>query len=180
MMSTRVVFRASVLLLALASCRYASGQNHRSALKYSRDSSARDKPVILVAPSGANYKLRLIPENDVGHHVVVLSLALNKPDSQTPRLNLLEPPGRWHGYQPYIFAASDFVQSVNGPLDQHVRTIDLPKLDMQIEVTIVGVKVEPTPPSATSREIPYEFLDLSLEISTKRLSRQGSGKQLPK
>lgn len=165
-MTSRSLFYTSFILLTLTTGRHASGQNYHSSLEYSKDSTLGYASVPLVGPNRARYTLRLIPENDTHHHVVVLTLALTRRDDQGLKSNLLEPPGRWHGYQPYIFAASDFAQSVNGPLGKHMRTIDLPKLDMQIEVTIVGVKIERTS-LATSGEIPYQFADLTLEITTK-------------
>jgi hypothetical protein len=33
---------------------------------------------------------------------------------------------------------------------------------MQIEIAVTGVKVDPTPPSSSSKELPYQFTDLAL------------------
>ncbi len=76
-------------------------------------------------PDGTKYTLRLIPENDVGHHVVVLDVSLSRSNGKESKSNLLEPQGRWHGYQPYIFAASDFAQGGNGSRGQNSRTFYL-------------------------------------------------------
>jgi len=167
---------ALILPVTLSIGGYALGQDHKSFLEYSKNASANPSSVPLIAPDGTKYTLRLIPENDVGHHVVVLDVSLSRSNGKESKSNLLEPQGRWHGYQPYIFAASDFAQGGNGSQGQNSRTIDLPALGMQIEIAVTEVKVDPTPPSSSSKELPYQFTDLALEITTKSLPRQSSEK----
>ncbi len=171
---------ALIFPLTLSVGGHALGQDHKSSLEYSKNSSAYPRSVPLIAPDGTKYTLRLIPGDDVGHHVVVLDVSLSRSNGKESKSNLLEPHGTWHGYQPYIFVASDFAQTGNSSQGQNTRTIDLPALGMQVEIAVTRVKVDPTPPSSSSKELPYQFTDLSLEITTKNLPRQSSEKHLGK
>jgi len=88
-----------------------------------------------------------------------------KPDDS----NLLDWTGKLHGYQPYVFAASDFAGGAQKSVYGESRKIDLPKLGMQVRVKVLDVHVEPTPEDS-AQALSYQFGDLSLEITTERLT----------
>ena len=114
---------------------------------------------ILKSPSGAVYRIFLTPELDVGKHVAVLDLVLQRLGREKDETNLMDPTGKLHGYQPYIFAASDFSQGTQKSVFGELRTIPLDRLKMECIVKVKGVSVSPTSG--------YEFDNLALEITTK-------------
>lgn len=144
-------------------------------LAYSRQSKTESTSSFLKAPSGTRYRLSLVPELDLGQHVVVLDLVLQKPGRETDDSNLLDVTGRLHGYQPYVFAASDFVRGAQKSVYGESRVINLRKLGMEMHVKIAQVHVEPTP-TGSSQGLRYQFNDLSLKITTQNLAQESSGR----
>jgi len=131
---------------------------------------------LLKSPRGVTYRLSLIPDFDVGKHAGVLELVLQKPGKKVGDRNLLDWTGKLHGYQPYVFAASDFVGGIQKSIYGKSRVINLQKLGMEIYIKVVDVHIEPIPGSAAPRYDDYQFLDLTLEIATRNLSERNSNK----
>jgi hypothetical protein len=165
--------RVSLLLIALISAIYVAGSvkagSSQTGLAYSRQSSLHSSSSLLKSPNGTTYRLSLIPELDVGKHVVVLDLVLQRVGRRNDDPNLLDSTGKLHGYQPYFFAASDFAGGAQKSIYGDLRVIDSHRLGMEMHVKVVGVNVEPTP--ASSSQAPgYQFDDLTLQITTQSLA----------
>jgi hypothetical protein len=112
--------------------------------------------------------LFLLPEVDVAHQVVVIDLILQRIGSRSKDTNLLEPPGHWHGYQPFSFVASDFAPGAVRSPNPDLRVIDVRKLRIQLQIKVIGVDVQPTS-AGSSTKLPYRFDILTLQIGTRRL-----------
>ncbi len=147
----------------------------QTVLFYSRQSALQTSSTLLKSPNGATYRLSLVPELDVGKHVVVLYLVLQKASRKKDDSNLLDSTGKLHGYQPYFFAASDFTRGAQKSAYGELRVIDLHQLGMEIRVKVAGVNVEPTLTSS-SQGPGYQFSNLTLEIATQSLN-EGSSKE---
>jgi hypothetical protein len=129
--------------------------------------------VLLKSPRGVTYQLSLLPHYDVGNHLVVIDLVLARSDKKasTNERNLLEPKGMWHGYEPFIFAAHDYVKGAQKSIYGATRVMRLQDLGMEMRVTGVAVHVVPIPGSSFPDGGPdYQFQDLILSISTRALS----------
>jgi hypothetical protein len=88
--------------------------------------------------AGITYTLSLQPEHETQGNVIVLDLVLQDgPD----RRNLLEPTSRWHGWEPFIFAASDFKDGKTG----ETRSIHLRRLGTYLTIRPVDATVRPVP-----------------------------------
>lgn len=137
-------------------------------LAYSLKASPYPSVVLVRSPSGTPYRLSLIPQLDVEHHVVVLELVLQEGERKADDLNLLDVTGTLHGYQPYFFAASDFAEGARNSIYGESRVIDLSRLGMAIHITVVKVNVTPTGASS-SKSLRYQFDDLILRVATESL-----------
>lgn len=144
-------------------------------LAYSAKPSSQPSSFLLKAPSGVTYQLSLVPELDVKKHVVVLDLLLQKPGQTEDDPNLLDSTGKLHGYQPYVFAASDFAGGIQKSAYGESRVIDLPKLGMQMRVKVADAHVE-SASAGSSQGLGYQFDDLTLEITTQSLAEGRSNK----
>ena len=168
-----------ILLLILAGAYIAGSETVGSSpgiLAYSAKPSSYPSSFLLKSPRGVTYRLSLVPELDMGKHVVVLDLILQKPDEKDDDSNLLDSTGKLHGYQPYFFAASDFAGGVQKSAYGELRVIDLRKLGMQMRVKVADVHVEPTP-AGPSQQPGYQFDNLTLEVTTQgRPSEQSPAK----
>jgi len=126
------------------------------------------KSIHFMAPNRQRYILLLKPDLDINRHVVEVDLILHRSSKRTGR-NLLEPLGAWHGYQPFKFAALDFARAnMNAFLSNSVRSIDIPKAGMRLQIKVADVGVRRTSPRA-STGLPYEFTSLKLAIATQSL-----------
>ena len=123
---------------------------------------AATSAVIAAADGRPAYRLQLSVDptvDDVASNLSLLLLPLNAPPDAD---NLLEPPGRWHGYQPFFFAADDFkngpVKSFFGPVREFCR--DRTGLNTVIAVKRAAVAPSRVPGTLAFREL---ILDISLK-----------------
>jgi hypothetical protein len=138
-------------------------------LTYSASQLSHPSSVLLKSPQGVAYRLSLIPDSDVEKRVVVLELVLHRlSEKATFYGNLLDPTGMLHGYQPYTFAASDYVKGAQKSIYGATRVMKLQKLGMEMHVTVTRVRVFPAP-GDLARTPEYKFGDLTLEITTRSL-----------
>jgi hypothetical protein len=137
-------------------------------LTYSSDSVEHGNSFSLTAPDGNKYRLFLLPELDTGQHVVVLDLVLRRDSDRSENSNLLAPTENWHGYQPFCFAASDFARGAEASSFGSVRTIDVPKIGMQLRIKAAVVDVEPNS-KESSTGLTFRFGNIALQIAYKRL-----------
>jgi len=146
-------------------------------LVYSRQSPLQISSSLLKSPTGTMYRLSLIPDLDVGKHIVVLDLVLQRAGRHKDDSNLLDSTGKLHGYQQYDFAASDFAHGAPNSIYGDTRVIDLPQLGIKIRIKVVAVNVEPT--TSFSAETPgYQFNDLTLRVTAKKLAKVDSMKSI--
>lgn len=145
-------------------------------LAYSATPSPHPSSFLLKLPRGVTYQLSLVPDLDVKKHVVVLDLVLQKPGQTEDEPNLLDSTGSLHGYQTYVFAASDFAGGAQKSVYGESRVIDVPKLGMQIHVKVAEVHVEPTSGGSGQGSGDYQFDVLTLTITTQSLAKQRSNK----
>ena len=94
----------------------------------------------------------------VGIDLVLNDLAHADPDS-----NLLSPAGNWHGLQPYMFDASDFLKGPDNSVFGARRTIEVKRNDLVVAINVLNVKVASTPESDP------EIDDLTLELMVDNL-----------
>ena len=130
---------------------------------------------LLKSPRGDTYRLSLVADFDVRRHVVTLDLVLQRPGKNVHDSNLLDSTGNLHGYQPYVFAASDFAGGAQKSAYGESRVIDLRKLGMEMHVRVAEVHVEPTSEDS-AQGLGYQFHDLTLEIAARSLSEGSSDK----
>ncbi|MGO8720502.1 MAG: hypothetical protein ACLQMO_15010 [Acidobacteriaceae bacterium] len=131
---------------------------------------------MLKSSRGEAYRLSLEAEKDIAGRVVVLELLLQKENNnEDDDSNLLDVTGRLHGYQPYFFAASDFVRGTQKSVYGETRTMDVPKLGMKVQVKVVRVAVEQAPADAAA-PASYQFTDLTLQVITRSLPGRNSPK----
>jgi hypothetical protein len=138
-------------------------------LAYSKKPSPHSSSFLLKSSRGITYRLSLIPDIDVGKHVVVLDLALQRPGEGADGTNLLDSTGKLHGYQPYVFAASDFAGGAQRSAYGDSREIVLQKLGVALHIKVADVHVETTP-TGSFQTLGYQFDDLILEITTQKLA----------
>ena len=129
--------------------------------------------VLLKSTQGVIYRLSLVPDSDIGKHVMVMDLVLARSNKKVSAYygNLFEPKGMWHGYEPFIFAAHDYVRGAQKSIYGATRVMRLQDLGTEMRVKVVAVHVVPIPGSSFPDGGPdYEFQDLRLAISTRALS----------
>jgi len=147
----------------------------QTVLVYSRQATLQKGSSLLKLPGGATYRISLIPELDVSKHVVVLDLVLQRAGIRRDDTNLLDSTGKLHGYQPYFFAASDFVHGAQKSVYGELRVIDLHQHGMEMHIKVAAVNVEPTLASSSQRP-DYQFDNLTLEITTENRAERSSEK----
>lgn len=162
----------TILFLALISTAPVRSETEASShitLTYSDTQISHATSILLKSPRGFTYRLSLIPDSDVGKHVVGLDLVLHKPSEQaTDYGNLLDPTGMLHGYQPYTFGAFDYAKGAQKSTYGATRVMKLQKLGMEMRVTVTRVHVVPTA-GDFARDPEYKFHDLTLQITTRAL-----------
>ncbi|HTY65744.1 MAG TPA: hypothetical protein VMH36_03775 [Alphaproteobacteria bacterium] len=127
-MGGRVVFAliAAAVLLEAAPCEGRDVVVLRAHLQFSAAPVAKAPRVIFSLPErDERYSLWLEPEFDVTRHLSSLELVLQKAGSDTAATNMLDPPGHWHGYQKYMFAASDFARGPEQSAYGRTRTMSV-------------------------------------------------------
>ena len=168
-----------ILVLTVLTGTYVAGSetvgSSPGILAYPAKPSSYPSSFLLKSPRGVTYRLSLVPEFDVGKHVVVLDLVLQRADQKDDDSNLLDSTGKLHGYQPYFFAASDFAGGVQKSAYGELRVIDLRKLGMEMRIKVADVHVEPMP-AGPSQRLGYQFDNLTLEVTTQSLTEEGPAK----
>lgn len=106
------------------------------------------------------YILSLEPEVDVGNHLVFVELVLRPAGKNAAKTNLLEPSGNWHGLQPFMFPANDFVDGVEKAAFGKTRKWTLKSLGLEVQVTVKEAKVRPI-----SSDYQFDSLNLDIELS---------------
>lgn len=115
------------------------------------------------SPRGHAYRFRLDPQRDVVGNVVVVELVMERASGSPHGPNLLDATRRLHGMQKWFFAASDLAHGAERSGYGNHRTIDLPKLGLQVQIKTVRVAIKPIP--ATARmPAGYRFTDLTVEV----------------
>jgi len=123
--------------------------------------------VPISAPNmGVGFRLSLEPDFDIHHNVVVLVLSLRHLNDSTDASNLLDPTGRSHGYETYIFAASDFVHGARQSLDGEKRTVILTKLGLELRIDVYKALVDVIP-ERSAAEPRYRFNQLSVGVDVR-------------
>jgi hypothetical protein len=153
------------LLVALVGCRVGIAQelaSGRNIVAYSRGDSHTSNSLALKSSRGTTYRLCLVPDVDTRRHVVVLDLRLQKAGAVPDDVNLFEPTGKLHGYQPHFFAASDFADGARKSLYGATRVIPLRDLGMTVEIKVVEVHVERISDPIAGYTVEFEALKLAI------------------
>lgn len=116
-----------------------------------------------VPEKGEIYCLSLEPDFDVRHHVISLFLVFRRSSDRTTAGNLLDTTGALHGYQRYIFAASDFARGARQSMYGERRTIVLDRLGLMFRIDVTSSAVSPLP-GDKSGGLHYQFSELGLLI----------------
>jgi hypothetical protein len=159
-----------VLLIALLTCENRALAKECNAptqvlLTYSAQSSPSTLPLLLCSPDGRIYRVFLEPDFDVQHGVAVLNLVLQPVSSRSENTNLLVVNERWHGYQPFTFAAMDYANGAEHSVFGIQRRIAVRNSEMQLIADMREVKVGADGPDAT------KFLRLSLQIEIQEIKK---------
>jgi hypothetical protein len=120
---------------------------------------------IVSATNKKLYIFSLEPQVDVDKHIIGVDLVLRDAEkSKTDEnLNLLNPPGNWHGLQPYNFMASDLLHGAEQSAFGKNRNIRVASRRLAISIQIMGVRVS-TLPNGT-----HEIDELRLSLSADNL-----------
>jgi hypothetical protein len=114
------------------------------------------------------YNLAIDPEFDVDNHLVGLSLMLHRSGDKADAPNLLYENSNWHGYQPFIFAASDFAFGADKSIYGKQRTVRLKTLGLEIQIKVLKAAVSSIPKSTTAGD-GNQFDELQLQIHVRSL-----------
>jgi hypothetical protein len=137
-------------------------------LTFSSQHPKGPNPVPVKSTDGKTvYFLSLRIEPDVKNNPVGIDLVLLHTRASSDDVNLLDPTGKWHGIQPYIFPASDFAQGAEKSIYGEKRIIRLKHLGLELQITVSNVAV--TPNSTPYSE--YQFDALTLQINVDNLIR---------
>ena len=122
-------------------------------------------PILAVRADNGSpaYVLSLKPARDVGGHVVHIDLVLQRPGAKPDAPNLLEPPGRWHGLQPYDFNAVEFVAGQEGRGYGVKRHIHITRRKLDVTFSVAKVKIRPV--ASTPQSEDYEFEELAIDVA---------------
>jgi hypothetical protein len=107
------------------------------------------------------YDLSLEPDFDVGHHVVVLNLVLRGPADSSDSPNRFDPTSKAHGYQKYVFAASDFSNGIQKSMYGKKRTIELDSSGVEVQIDVQAATVSAVP---ATRGGEHQFVRLTLRV----------------
>jgi hypothetical protein len=113
------------------------------------------------------YTLSLEPDFDVYHRIVVLTLVMHHVDEDEDAQNLLDPSGRAHGYQKYIFAASDFANGPERSVYGESRSILIDSLGLLFNIGIRKAIVEKSA-EGTGESTRYKFDEFILDVKAER------------
>jgi len=102
-------------------------------------------------------------ERNVTRSLVGINLVLNELGNADPSSNLLSPTGSWHGLQPYMFDASDFLKGPDNSTLGARRTIEVKSKNLVVVINVLNVKLASTPDSDPQID------DLALELMVDNL-----------
>ena len=91
------------------------------------------------------YILSLEPEFDIGKRTIGINVVLRDVETAKTGKNLLNPPGRWHGLQPYSFMADDLLHGADKSIFGAHRTIAVRNRELFVEMRIENVRVKALP-----------------------------------
>ena len=80
----------------------------QQAIAFPGTGAIRSETRITDTRTGVTYKVKLKADKDVEGRPAVVNLTLQQAGSPQDGRNLLEPPGNWHGMEPFSIAARDF------------------------------------------------------------------------
>jgi len=110
------------------------------------------------------YWLSLEPDF-IGKHVAGLTLVLRRPRDGI-HANRLDPTGRWHGKQKWIFAAADFAQGIEKSLDGPQRTVAVEWLGLVVDINVLSAIASPSDSFGGE----YKWDALELQVSVKNVA----------
>jgi hypothetical protein len=96
----------------------------------------------------------------VSGQVEGVDLILKRPHDRADAPNLLEPPGRWHGLQDYMFAADDLAKGAQNSAFGEQRTITDKRRGLVVRILVSNAKVSPIP----SGDFQLDSLNLKIEV----------------
>jgi hypothetical protein len=167
-MTTLAIVGSIALTLSTSAIGFAASSSVTVDLTFPPRAGSEVSSVVLTLPGiKARHRLSLEPDFDVGKHVVGLDLVLRPLNASRHTRNLLEPTTRWHGYQKFIFAASDFANGADRSILGAVRDIPVTRLGLVVRIRVLDVKVV-----AVAEMVPgepnFEFAGLKLRIVALR------------
>jgi hypothetical protein len=152
-----------VLLVTLGAALSATSEGisplHAQAV-FSRSSPGKAWSEFVRTTSGKKvYRLFFDPQRDVSGILVGVDLVLSD-SMHGPGLNLLNPPGNWHGLQPYDFVASDFLHGPNKSGFGAHRVISVDRKGIVVDIDVLDVKVSASPGGKTQ----IDTVNLSIDV----------------
>lgn len=170
------IAHALILLLSLSAMSgVATAENvstFTAVLTYPPGPRASETSPVFHGPHGKAYEFRLDPEENTDGNLVVVELVMEGTSRSERGSNRLYPTGRLHGYQKWYFAASDFAHGPAKSIYGSSRTIDVPKLGLEVRVTVVRVAVKATP-ATSSAPAQHRFVALTLKVVAQAVSAGG-------
>jgi hypothetical protein len=136
-------------------------------------SGGNDHKLIIDPLDGSRLFVTLFPEKDTAGRIVVIDLLIKSHDNPQSR-NLLEPPGNWHGYQPFFFAASDFRQGAERSTYGRSRIVHLPRVGADALITVTDVAVTEAGCRVNEdreRCLSFERLAMTVSLSARKSVR---------
>jgi len=134
-------------------------------LRYPSNSHGEQGSIPVRKTSGQiAYALSLEPQTDAARHVIGLELVLHNAHAEKDGGdNLLYRSPLWHGYQSFIFAASDFVHGPEKSTYGRVRQFHLDRLRIDVRLEVSAATVAPVI-SAPSGPKCFEFGTFDLKV----------------
>lgn len=159
---------AALALLLLAGHARAQIIPLHGTLEYSAVSDQWPDLTVKAANGSPAYIFTLLPQRDVDRNLTHIDLVLHRPGTSPDASNLLEPPGRWHGLQPYDFNAIDFRNGAEKSIGGKTRTIGIKsrKLTVTFSISKVELAAVANPPTETSA---YAFTAFAVDIDIENL-----------
>ena len=134
-------------------------------LEYSPTQTAWPTLLIKAANGSAAYVLTMEPSSDIKNNLVGIDVVMRRPGARSDTRNLLEPPYRWHGYQEYMFAGSEFKNGANGSIFGTTRGILVQNRKLHLKFTIIDVETKPTDVPTSPNDYAFNKLVLDIEVS---------------
>lgn len=120
---------------------------------------------LVKAKDGATYKLHLDAVPTVHGTIADLVLVVQRADAADDSPNLLDPPGNWHGYQAYTFAATDFKDGADKSLFGMKRVVCRLGAAITVEIAVTQSAVELVPQTTE-----WRFKAMEIEVVVRQVS----------